>query len=74
LIAYSSIVHINSIVARLITKTNTSVFGAITIIISHGLTSPGIFALANYNYQKIKTRNLLINLGVNKNQPSINLF
>ena len=74
LIAYSSIVHINLIVVAIITNRTIGIFGAILIIIAHGIRSPGIFALANFNYEKVKSRNILIHKGISSTQPVITII
>lgn len=74
LIAYSSIIHINLLVAGVITKTIIGVTGRILIIIAHGIRSPGIFSLANVNYEKTLTRNILIHKNIASIQPNIILI
>lgn len=61
IIAYSSVIHINLIVIGIITLRVIGTAGAKIIIIAHGISSPGIFALANINYNKTHRRNLVFN-------------
>ena len=49
----------------------TGTIGAIFIIIRHGISSPGIFAAANSNYLKTKSRNLLLQKRLSITQPNI---
>lgn len=74
IIAYSSIIHINLMVVGLLTKRSVGLVGGILIIISHGFSSPGIFALANSNYEKSQSRNILLHKGIGFIQPTNNLF
>lgn len=74
LIAYSSVIHINILVLGVIRKRVIGTSGAIVIIISHGIRSPAIFALANINYIKTGSRNILLNKRISALQPTIILI
>ncbi|KYN20013.1 NADH-ubiquinone oxidoreductase chain 4 [Trachymyrmex cornetzi] len=52
MVAYSSVVHINLILCRLITFLKRALVGAYLIIIAHGLCSSGIFYLVNLYYER----------------------
>jgi len=71
LIAYSSVIHINLLVLGVIRQSIIGIIGAILIIISHGIRSPGIFTIANRNYEKTKSRNILLNKNIRITQPNI---
>lgn len=73
-VAYSSIVHINIIIARLITLTSWRFYGNLWIIIAHGLCSSCIFFLVNLNYERLHTRNLFINKGIINIFPSLSIW
>lgn len=73
LIAYSSVIHINMIVLGILRNSKIGVTGAILIIVAHGIRSPGMFALANINYEKNHTRNIIMQKGIITNQPILNL-
>lgn len=73
IVAYSSIVHINLIVLGILRKNNVGIYGAIYIIIAHGISSPAMFSLVNINYMKTHTRNILIQKGIGTIQPQTNL-
>lgn len=73
LIAYSSVIHINLLVLGILRKTHIGMLGAIIIIISHGVRSPGIFSAANINYTKLQTRNILFQKRISSFQPIITL-
>ena len=55
-IAYSSIAHINIIVAGLFSFSHCSIVGSIYQIISHGLVSAGLFFCCGVLYNKYHTR------------------
>ena len=64
LIAYSSVGHIGLLVVGLFRGSLVGWIGAFVVIISHGLCSPALFALANVNYESVHSRGLLINKGL----------
>jgi len=74
LIAYSSVVHISLILARIF---NYSIWGfnrGYLIIISHGLCSSGIFYLANISYERLLNRRILIRKGLLNLIPRFSLW
>jgi len=74
IIAYSSVVHIAIIIAALLSFSYWRVKGTITLIVGHGLCSSGLFAIANTNYERIQSRNIIINKGLISTAPSIRLW
>lgn len=74
IIAYSSIVHIRILISSIITLINWGYSGRFLIIIAHGLCSSALFCLANINYERIHSRNLLINKGIINLIPSLTLW
>lgn len=64
LIAYSSIGHMRLVLAGVVTNNAWGIWGALAIIIAHGLVSSAIFANANHIYETSGSRNLLINKGI----------
>lgn len=74
LIAYSSITHIALIIAGVLRNRSWGWFGSLTLIISHGVTSSGLFAAANLNYEKIHSRSLLLQKGLLSRRPKIALL
>jgi len=61
IIAYSSVIHINLILCRLITFFKAGVLGRYVIIISHGLCSSEIFYIVNLYYERPGRRLLFLN-------------
>lgn len=74
LIAYSSIGHIGFLTAGVFSGRHAGIFGAIIIIIAHGLCSSGIFFLSNTFYQNSKSRSVILNKGVLFCFPFIVMF
>jgi NADH-ubiquinone oxidoreductase chain 4 len=64
LVAYSSVVHINIILVRMITGLKLGILSSLIIIISHGLCSSGLFYIVNLYYQIRGRRILLLNKGI----------
>lgn len=64
LIAYSSVGHIGLLIVGLLSGSIIGWVGAFVVIISHGLCSPALFALANISYESVRSRGLLLNKGL----------
>nr|QXE46451.1 NADH dehydrogenase subunit 4 [Cephalcia yanqingensis] len=74
LIAYSSVVHMGMILGGLLTLSNWGFCGAYILMIGHGLSSSGLFCLANLIYERLGSRSLLINKGLINLMPSMTLW
>lgn len=64
LIAYSSVAHIGLVLAGIITLNLWGFWGALVIMLAHGLCSSGLFCLANIIYERTLRRSLYINKGM----------
>lgn len=64
LIAYSSVIHIGLIVVGILVYCVTGWLGAALMILAHGLSSPGIFAIANFNYEITGSRIIPLQKGL----------
>lgn len=64
IIAYSSVRHIALLAAGIFSFSSWGWRGALVIIIAHGLSRSGLFALANIYYEHTESRRLLINKGI----------
>nr|YP_009510325.2 NADH dehydrogenase subunit 4 [Neocyema erythrosoma] len=64
LIAYSSVSHMGLVTAGILTQTPWGLSGAMILMISHGLTSSALFCLANFNYERTRSRVLLLTRGL----------
>nr|YP_010586402.1 NADH dehydrogenase subunit 4 [Nothopsyche ruficollis]UZZ44190.1 NADH dehydrogenase subunit 4 [Nothopsyche ruficollis] len=74
LVAYSSVVHMGLMLAGLLTQTYWGVSGAYVVMLGHGLCSSGLFCLVNLNYERLFSRNLLINKGMMAFMPILSLW
>ena len=74
LIAYSSVGHISLILAGAFSNTTWGWAGALALIISHGFCSSALFALANYTYEKRRTRSLFLSKGILMLLPALTLW
>nr|QXE46438.1 NADH dehydrogenase subunit 4 [Cephalcia infumata] len=74
LIAYSSVVHMGIILSGFMTLYNWGFYGAYILMIGHGLSSSGLFCLANLIYERLGSRSLLINKGLINLMPSMSLW
>lgn len=74
LIAYSSVAHIGIVLRGLLTLTYWGLRGRYTLMIAHGLCSSGLFCLANFSYERLGSRSLLINKGLLNFLPSLSLW
>nr|QTT61208.1 NADH dehydrogenase subunit 4 [Tritia pfeifferi] len=64
LIAYSSIGHMSLMLAGAFSNTSWGWSGALILMLSHGFCSSALFALANYTYEKTRTRSLFLSKGM----------
>ena len=74
LIAYSSVGHIRLVIAGIIANIPWGIWGAIAIIVSHGLLRSAIFASADICYSSSNSRRLLMNKGINIAVPTISIL
>nr|AML26670.1 NADH dehydrogenase subunit 4 [Ptiliidae sp. BMNH 1274726] len=74
LIAYSSVSHMGLVLCGILTMTSWGFSGALIIMVAHGLCSSGLFCLANMNYERLSTRNILLNKGLINIIPSLSLW
>lgn len=62
LIAYSSVSHMGIVTMALFAQTETSLHGALLVIINHGIVSAGLFLAIGVIYERLHTREMK-NLG-----------
>nr|YP_009469765.1 NADH dehydrogenase subunit 4 [Schizocephala bicornis]AVE15731.1 NADH dehydrogenase subunit 4 [Schizocephala bicornis] len=74
LIAYSSVVHMGLVIGGLMTLNIWGLYMSYVLMIAHGLCSSGLFCLANISYERLASRNLLINKGLLNLMPSMALW
>lgn len=74
LVAYSSVVHINLILCRLIRFIKLGFISSYIIIIAHGLCSSGLFYIVNIYYCRSYRRLIIINKGIINILPSFTIW
>nr|AJP00032.1 NADH dehydrogenase subunit 4 [Bugula neritina] len=74
LIAYSSVIHMNMMILGILSNSNLGVLGSMIMMLAHGISSPGMFAMANISYEMTNTRNLMMQKGVMMTQPKMLFF
>jgi len=74
LIAYSSVGHIGLVIGGVISNQSWGWYGALAIIVAHGLVSSGLFALGNITYEVFQTRSLYMIKGLLSVLPRLSFF
>nr|APX40208.1 NADH dehydrogenase subunit 4 [Psylliodes laevicollis] len=74
LIAYSSVSHMGLALAGLMTLNYWGMWGALVMMLAHGLCSSGLFCLANLMYERTLSRSLYLNKGLLNLIPSFSLY
>lgn len=74
LVAYSSVVHINLIMVRLLILIKIGNLSCIIVIISHGICSSGLFYMVNFYYERSSSRLLILNKGIINYIPSMSIW
>nr|QNV11527.1 NADH dehydrogenase subunit 4 [Cryphalus piceae] len=74
LIAYSSVSHMGLVLAGLLTLSLWGHLGGLFLMLAHGLSSSGLFCLANIVYERSHSRSLFLNKGLMNIMPSLALW
>nr|QUB07197.1 NADH dehydrogenase subunit 4 [Syneta adamsi] len=74
LIAYSSVAHMGLVLAGIMTMNLFGLWGALIMMLAHGLCSSGLFCLANISYERLNSRSLYLNKGLLNLMPSMSLW
>nr|YP_010397624.1 NADH dehydrogenase subunit 4 [Galerucella nipponensis]YP_010483420.1 NADH dehydrogenase subunit 4 [Galerucella birmanica]UQJ77627.1 NADH dehydrogenase subunit 4 [Galerucella nipponensis]UVV35480.1 NADH dehydrogenase subunit 4 [Galerucella birmanica] len=74
LIAYSSVSHMSLVLAGIMTLNYWGLWGALMMMLAHGLCSSGLFCLANIMYERIHSRSLYLNKGLLNIMPNLSLL
>nr|QXU60614.1 NADH dehydrogenase subunit 4 [Dendronereis chipolini] len=74
LIAYSSVGHMSLVMAGVLSNSSWGLYGAVTMMLAHGLLSSALFAAANMVYELTSSRNLILNKGMNSILPSMTML
>nr|ACY09433.1 NADH dehydrogenase subunit 4 [Phanerotoma flava] len=72
--AYSSIIHMNSMMFSMLTNSYWSLFSSKLMMLSHGLCSSAIFCLINFYYERLNSRNIIIIKGLTNFSPIMSLW
>nr|AOY39937.1 NADH dehydrogenase subunit 4 [Scolytinae sp. BMNH 1040002] len=74
LIAYSSVSHMGMAVAGILTMNLWGFWGSLLMMVAHGLSSSGLFCLANISYERTHSRSFFLNKGLLQIMPSMSLW
>nr|AOY39703.1 NADH dehydrogenase subunit 4 [Scolytinae sp. BMNH 1040319] len=74
LIAYSSVSHMGMAMAGVLTLSLWGFLGSLILMLAHGLSSSGLFCVANLSYERTHSRSLYLNKGMINLMPSLSLW
>nr|YP_009441885.1 NADH dehydrogenase subunit 4 [Xylosandrus crassiusculus]AOY40080.1 NADH dehydrogenase subunit 4 [Xylosandrus crassiusculus] len=74
LIAYSSVSHMGVALAGILTYNLWGSWGALSLMLAHGLSSSGLFCIANLLYERTHSRSMYMNKGFMNIMPSLSLW
>nr|YP_010318585.1 NADH dehydrogenase subunit 4 [Dendroctonus valens]ULD67712.1 NADH dehydrogenase subunit 4 [Dendroctonus valens]WGL40300.1 NADH dehydrogenase subunit 4 [Dendroctonus valens] len=74
LIAYSSVSHMGLVLSGIMTMSLWGAWGALVLMLAHGLSSSGLFCLANLLYERTHSRSLFLNKGFINILPNLSLL
>nr|QXJ41887.1 NADH dehydrogenase subunit 4 [Pissodes strobi] len=74
LIAYSSVSHMGLVLGGIMTMNLWGAWGALVLMLAHGLCSSGLFCLANLVYERSHSRSIYLNKGMINIMPSLSLW
>jgi len=64
LVAYSSVAHMGLVICRIFRGIVLGISGSLFIIISHGISSSGLFCFVNILYERLRRRRIFIRKGI----------
>nr|AOY39820.1 NADH dehydrogenase subunit 4 [Curculionoidea sp. 1 KM-2015] len=74
LIAYSSVSHMGMVLSGILTMNLMGVWGGLILMLAHGLSSSGLFCVANISYERSHSRSIYLNKGFMNIMPSMSLW
>nr|YP_005351144.1 NADH dehydrogenase subunit 4 [Fissurella volcano]AFB78094.1 NADH dehydrogenase subunit 4 [Fissurella volcano] len=74
LIAYSSIGHMSVMLAAVLSNSSWGWQSSLGIMLAHGLCSPAMFSLANFNSSSTGSRTIMLNKGMLLVSPHISMW
>nr|YP_010181252.1 NADH dehydrogenase subunit 4 [Bactrothrips quadrituberculatus]QVD42822.1 NADH dehydrogenase subunit 4 [Bactrothrips quadrituberculatus] len=73
IVAFSSISHMSLLIGGLFSGMMLGLYGSFLMMISHGITSSGLFFLVNVFYERTKSRSLIKNKGMINIAPNLSM-
>nr|ATL15431.1 NADH dehydrogenase subunit 4 [Callosobruchus analis] len=74
LVAYSSVAHMGLVLAGIMTLNIWGFWGALVMMLAHGLCSSGLFCLVNMVYERTYSRSLYMNKGLLNIMPNLSFW
>jgi NADH-ubiquinone oxidoreductase chain 4 len=74
LVAYSSVAHMSMVIRGCVSMNFWGYVGSFIIIVSHGLSSSGLFCIVNMFYERFGSRSFYVNRGLILIFPSLSLM
>nr|DBA43749.1 TPA_asm: ND4 [Bombus skorikovi] len=74
IIALSSVVHMGIMILGILTEMKLGIMGGLMMMLSHGLTSSGLFYLVNTIYFQSNSRLMFLNKGIMNLIPSMSMM
>nr|QTF76070.1 NADH dehydrogenase subunit 4 [Gynaikothrips uzeli] len=74
IVAFSSISHMSLLISGIFSLNKLGLYGSYLIMISHGLTSSGLFMLVNIFYERTHSRSLILNKGLMNISPNLSFM
>nr|AEP27520.1 NADH dehydrogenase subunit 4 [Anthonomus pomorum] len=74
LIAYSSVSHMGLALSGIMTMNLWGFWGALVLMLGHGLCSSGLFCLSNFLYERSHSRSIYLNKGLMNIMPGLSLW
>nr|YP_009753946.1 NADH dehydrogenase subunit 4 [Oncopodura yosiiana]QIT06427.1 NADH dehydrogenase subunit 4 [Oncopodura yosiiana] len=74
LIAYSSVAHMGLVICGLFSMSVLGMNGVLAMMLSHGLSSSGLFCIANMYYERSSSRSFFMNKGLLTFLPLMSIF
>nr|AOY39573.1 NADH dehydrogenase subunit 4 [Scolytinae sp. BMNH 1043133] len=74
LIAYSSVSHMGMALSGMLVMNLMGFWGGLVLMLAHGLSSSGLFCMANISYERSHSRSIYLNKGFMNIMPNLSLW
>jgi len=74
LVAYSSVAHMGLVICRVFRGMTLGINGGLFMIVSHGISSSGLFCFVNILYERLRRRRIFIRKGIVNLIPLLSLI